>query len=120
MFCGNKMVLWLAVIVLCCYINKGLIFAYTLQDEQTLHSALLTGYNKGLRPGIDRTIPMTLNMTFLLFSIKEFDMSTGEFSVTGVFVLDRRETFLESDKLQPNKYDSDLAESAVASKSHQR
>lgn len=87
MFCGNKMVLWLAVIVLCCYINKGLIFAYTLQDEQTLHSALLTGYNKGLRPGIDRTIPMTLNMTFLLFSIKEFDMSTGEFSVTGVFVL---------------------------------
>ncbi|XP_052683175.1 neuronal acetylcholine receptor subunit alpha-6-like [Crassostrea angulata] len=87
MFCEHKMISWLAVVVFICYINRGLIFAYTLQDEQTLHSALLTGYNTGLRPGIDRTIPLTLNMTFLLFSIKEFDMSTGEFSVTGVFVL---------------------------------
>lgn len=87
MFCRHKMISWLTVVVFICYINRGLIFAYTLQDEQTLHSALLTGYNTGLRPGIDRSIPMTLNMTFLLFSIKEFDMSTGEFSVTGVFVL---------------------------------
>lgn len=87
MYCRHKMISWLTVVVLSCFINRGLIFAYTLQDEQTLHSALLTGYNKGLRPGIDRTIPMTLNMTFLLFSIKELDISSGEFSVTGVFVL---------------------------------
>lgn len=79
--------LW-AVLILICYPSRGLLaFAYTLEDEQNLQTALLSGYNKGLRPGRDRSIPMTLNMSFGLMSIKEFDLNTGKFSVTGVFQL---------------------------------
>lgn len=79
--------LW-AVLILICYPSRGLLtVAYTLEDEQNLQTALLSGYSKGLRPGRDRSFPMTLNMTFGLLSIKEFDLNTGKFSLTGVFQL---------------------------------
>jgi hypothetical protein len=67
------------------YLITKLACAYTLTDEQNLQTALLTGYNKDLRPGIDRTHHFTVNTSFYLFSIKEFDLNIGKFTITGVF-----------------------------------
>ncbi|XP_048755937.2 neuronal acetylcholine receptor subunit beta-3-like [Ostrea edulis] len=69
------------------YLIAKLVCAYTLTDEHNLQSALLTGYNKDLRPGIDRTYPFSVNASFALFSIKEFDLNIGKFTITGVFQL---------------------------------
>ncbi|XP_048755483.2 neuronal acetylcholine receptor subunit non-alpha-2-like [Ostrea edulis] len=64
-----------------------LMFAYTLTDEQNLHTSLLTGYNRDLRPGYDRNKPLGINASFYLFSINDFDLNTGKFTITGVFLL---------------------------------
>ncbi|XP_048755934.2 acetylcholine receptor subunit alpha-like [Ostrea edulis] len=69
-------------------IIASLACAYTLTDEDNLHTALLTGYNKDLRPGIDRTHPLNINASFYLFSINEFDLNIGKFTITGVFEID--------------------------------
>ncbi|XP_061185502.1 neuronal acetylcholine receptor subunit beta-3-like [Saccostrea echinata] len=60
--------------------------AYTLSDEQNLRTSLLTGYDKELRPGIDRAFPLQVNTSYFLFSINEFDMDTGKFTLTGFFL----------------------------------
>lgn len=72
--------IWLCLI-------SNLVLTYTLTDESQVHTDLLTGYNKDLRPGIDRTYPLNINASFYLFSIKEFDLHSGKFTVTGVFLL---------------------------------
>ncbi|XP_062600844.1 acetylcholine receptor subunit alpha-like [Saccostrea cucullata] len=60
---------------------------YTLTDEQNLHTALLTGYNKDIRPGTDRSNTLVINASFLLLSINEFDLNAGKLSLTGVFAI---------------------------------
>ncbi|XP_061185503.1 acetylcholine receptor subunit alpha-like [Saccostrea echinata] len=71
-------------ILFICFMDD-FVYAYTLTNEQNLHTALLSGYNKDLRPGTDRTYPLQVNASFYLFSIKEFDLDTGKLTITGVF-----------------------------------
>lgn len=74
-------ILWSSLIV-------RLVGTYTLTDEQNLHTALLSGYNTDLRPGTDRSFPLNISASFAPFSIKEFDLDTGKFTLTGIFVIE--------------------------------
>ena len=82
-----NMVSYRTLIALCCCLKGGLVFSFTLSDEQNVHTALLSGYNKDLRPGTDRGVSLAINASFYLFSIQEFDLNTGKLALTGVFFL---------------------------------
>ncbi|XP_061185501.1 neuronal acetylcholine receptor subunit alpha-7-like [Saccostrea echinata] len=71
--------------LLCNYFLAGIVSTYTLTDEKNLRTSLLTGYDKELRPGTDRTFPLSVQAAFFLFSINEFDLNTGKLSLTGLF-----------------------------------
>jgi hypothetical protein len=89
------------------YLVIKLAYAYTLTDEQNLQSALLTGYNKDLRPGNDRTYPLHINASFHLLSIKEFDLNTGKFTLTGVFQITWFDERLSWDPAKCNNYSTE-------------
>ncbi|VDI01899.1 Hypothetical predicted protein [Mytilus galloprovincialis] len=59
--------------------------ANTVSDVNTLHTDLLKGYNKDIRPPIDQSTTL-INASFSLVSIRDFDEVSGEFAVTGVFI----------------------------------
>ena len=83
----SEMILLMKLVFLCCCSKRGLVSAFTLQDEANLQASILAGYNKDLKPGWDRDVPLQINIMFFLFSIKEFDFNTGKLSVTGVFFI---------------------------------
>lgn len=82
---------------------SDIITGSTLTAEQNLQTTLLTGYKSNLRPGMNRSIPLDVNISFHIFSIKEFQESTGKFSVNGAFVLEWNDERLAWD---PNSYDN--------------
>ncbi|XP_052066101.1 acetylcholine receptor subunit beta-like 1 [Mytilus californianus] len=59
--------------------------ANTLSDVNNLHTDLLKGYNKDIRPPIDQSTTI-VNASFSLVSIRDFDEVSGKFAVTGVFI----------------------------------
>lgn len=75
----------------------------TLTDEQNLHTTLLTGYKSNIRPGMNRSIPLGVNISFHIFFIKEFQESSGKFSVNGAFVMEWNDERLV---WNPDSYDS--------------
>ena len=81
------MILLMKFVFLFCCLKRGLVSAFTLQDEANLQASILAGYNKDLKPGWDRDVPLQIKIVFLLFSIKEFDFNTGKLSVTGLFYI---------------------------------
>ena len=81
------MILLMKLVFLCCCSKRELVSAFTLQDEANLQASLLAGYNKDLKPGWDRDVPLQINIRFVLFSIKEFNFNTGKLSVTGLFFI---------------------------------
>lgn len=82
---------------------SDIITGSTLTAEQNLQTTLLTGYKSNLRPGMNRSIPLDVNISFHIFSIKEFQESTGKFSVNGAFVMEWNDERLAWD---PNSYDN--------------
>ncbi|XP_062610149.1 neuronal acetylcholine receptor subunit alpha-6-like [Saccostrea cucullata] len=77
-----KVRLVFAVVSIACVLPRSR--TYTIQNELSLHTALFpTTYDPHVRPGTDRTNPLQINVTFYLFSIKEFDETISKFSITG-------------------------------------
>ena len=83
----SEMILLMKLVFLCCCSKRELVSAFTLQDEANLQASLLAGYNKDLKPGWDRDVPLQINIRFVLFSIKEFNFNTGKLSVIGLFFI---------------------------------
>ena len=83
----SEMILLMKLVFLCCCSKRGLVSAFTLQDEANLQASILAGYNKDLKPGWDRDVPLQINIRFVLFSIKEFNFNTGKLSVTCLFFI---------------------------------
>lgn len=61
--------------------------AQTSTDGTNLYTALMTGYQKHVRPGTDYSVPLTINVTFGLITIQEFAESEGKFVITGFFTI---------------------------------
>lgn len=101
----KKMNSFLGILVLLCFINGGPVRAYTRINEENLHTFLLTGYNKDIRPGLDRGAPLTVSLIFFLYSINDFDLNTGKFSITGVFSLSWQDERLSWDPASYNQTD---------------
>lgn len=90
-----------AVCILC--LLSDISSGSTLTDEQNLHTTLLTGYKSNIRPGMNRSIPLGVNISFHIFFIKEFQESSGKFSVNGAFVMEWNDERLV---WNPDSYDS--------------
>ena len=76
--------------------------AFTLKDEQNLHTTLLSGYNSNLHPGMNRSVPLKVSISFHLSYLKEFQEYSGKFSVNGFFIMNWLDDRLKWD---PNSYD---------------
>jgi len=59
----------------------------TLGDSLTLYKQLLTGYEKGVRPALNQSEPLTVQFEFDLLSIREVDDIIGKLSIIGVVYL---------------------------------
>ncbi|XP_069133215.1 acetylcholine receptor subunit beta-like [Argopecten irradians] len=72
---------------LCCFLVllKGTNSLATRQDIHNLRNQLLTNYDKNLSPNINQTEPVTLYVSFGLFTIQEFDDVKGKLSILGGF-----------------------------------
>lgn len=101
-----KVILFVAVLTLC--------HSYNFSDEQSLHVAIFPAtYDRNLRPGENRSVPLQVNVTFYFKSIKEFDESVSKFSITGalgVSWFDHRLTW------DPATYGGDLWETVIPQK----
>ncbi|OWF50251.1 Neuronal acetylcholine receptor subunit alpha-6 [Mizuhopecten yessoensis] len=56
-------------------------------DGTSLYTALMTGYQKHVRPGTDYSVPLQVNVTFGLITIQAFNELEGKFAVTGFFTI---------------------------------
>lgn len=61
--------------------------ASTLENVNKLHTDLLTGYNKYVRPADITEDPVYVSITFYLVGIQDFNEVTGKFSVTGFMIV---------------------------------
>lgn len=57
----------------------------TLEDEQRLQNKLMEGYNRNLRPTMNRMKPTQVGVDFGLNYIKGFDEKSNSFSYVGIF-----------------------------------
>lgn len=55
--------------------------SYTIAQETKLHTDLFTGYQKAIRPGADRSKPLSIYVDFLMISLKEFNEEEGRLSI---------------------------------------
>lgn len=58
----------------------------TIDDTTLLHNTLMSGYDKNVRPSLDQSKPVMVNLTFNLVSIKELDEIMGKLSIVGMLV----------------------------------
>lgn len=56
-------------------------------QAEIVYGELFADYNKNILPQEERSVPVNVSMTFLLFGIREFDELTGKFSVMAAFYL---------------------------------
>lgn len=98
-----KVILFVGVWALC--------HSYSFSDEQSLQAAIFPAtYDRNIRPGENRSIPLQVNVTFYFKSIKEFEESVSKFSITGalgVNWVDHRLTW------DPATYGGDLNETII-------
>jgi len=59
----------------------------TLDEANALMEALLTGYNKDIRPSVNLSRPVLINATFDLVSVRELDEILGKLSVVGILCM---------------------------------
>lgn len=84
--------------------------SYTIAQETKLHTDLFTGYQKAIRPGADRSKPLSIYVDFLMISLKEFNEEEGRLSVIGAFKFVWTDNRLAWDK---NSYGGDLTQTSV-------
>ncbi|XP_062600741.1 acetylcholine receptor subunit beta-like [Saccostrea cucullata] len=58
---------------------------YTINQEISLQNTLLNGYNRRIRPGIDRSQPVKVTVGFNLVALQEFSETDGKIAVVGAF-----------------------------------
>jgi hypothetical protein len=58
-----------------------------MDDAAMLHKTLLADYNKHIRPSVDQSKPVIVNVTFELVSVREVDAIMGKISVVGALWL---------------------------------
>ncbi|XP_045177362.2 neuronal acetylcholine receptor subunit alpha-2-like [Mercenaria mercenaria] len=75
---------YLIVLLLVCVISVG---GQTIDDASLLHDTLMSGYNKYVRPSVDQSKPVVVNLTFELVSIRELDEIMGKLSIVGMLWL---------------------------------
>ncbi|XP_060064715.1 acetylcholine receptor subunit beta-type unc-29-like [Ylistrum balloti] len=56
-------------------------------EGTNLYTALMTSYQKHVRPGTDYSVPLSVNIRFSLMTIQGFDETEGKFSITGFFTI---------------------------------
>lgn len=74
------------------YVSVGLILAslvsfgdsQTIENVNQLHSTVLSGYNKDIRPANDQSQPVSVNISFELISIRELDEIMEKVSIVGI------------------------------------
>ncbi|XP_061164457.1 acetylcholine receptor subunit beta-like [Saccostrea echinata] len=86
------------------------VWCYTIAQETQLHTDLFSGYQKAIRPGADRTQPLSIGVNFLFISIKEFSEEESKLAVIGAFKFTWRDNRLAWDM---NKYGGDLQDTSV-------
>ena len=74
------------IIFLFC-ICKELANGATMEDADTLHATLKSGYNKYVRPVKNQSEPITVDIFMGAISIQEFDEILEKFSVFGAFLI---------------------------------
>ncbi|XP_048777885.2 acetylcholine receptor subunit alpha-like [Ostrea edulis] len=95
------------LVVLCyfCCVN-----GYTIQDQTQLHTNLTTGYDRRVRPGIDRTTPLQIDIKFYLTSLKEFSEGLSKIGIVGSLSLEWTDSRLA---WNPTNYGGDLYDTTL-------
>ncbi|XP_048777884.2 acetylcholine receptor subunit alpha-like [Ostrea edulis] len=95
------------LVVLCFF---WCVYAYTIQDQTQLHTNLTSGYDRRVRPGIDRTTPLQIDIKFFLTSLKEFSEGQRKIGIVGSLSLEWTDSLLQ---WNPTNYGGDLYETSL-------
>lgn len=68
------------VLVVCSALGVG---GYTITQQTQLHANLSSGYDRRVRPGENRTLPIPIKINFYLVNLKEFSEGDSKIGVVG-------------------------------------
>lgn len=68
------------VLVVCSLLGVG---GYTITQQTQLHANLSSGYDRRVRPGVNRSFPIQININFYIVSLKEFSEGDSKIGVVG-------------------------------------
>lgn len=88
------------------YGGKG----YTIINETKLHEDIFKNYDKGLRPGENRTMPTEISVFFYMTSLKELVESDGKIGIVGTLGLEWTDVRLV---WEPTRYGDHLHQTTV-------
>lgn len=83
---------------------------FTLQMETQLPANITSGYNRRLRPGNNREVPMGIYIDFYMGSLKELSEGKGKISIAGGFQVSWADSRLT---WKPADYDGDLFDTSL-------
>ncbi|XP_048772571.2 acetylcholine receptor subunit alpha-like [Ostrea edulis] len=83
---------------------------YTIQDQTQLHTNLTPGYDRRVRPGIDRTTPLQIDIKFFLTSLKDFSEGLSKIGIVGSLSLQWTDSRLA---WNPTNYGGDLYDTTL-------
>ncbi|XP_061164337.1 acetylcholine receptor subunit beta-like [Saccostrea echinata] len=83
---------------------------YTITQQTQLHTNLATGYDRRVRPGENRTVPLQIKFNFYLASLKEFSEAESKIGIVGSLGLEWIDSRLS---WNPSGYGGDLYETTL-------
>ncbi|XP_048770182.2 acetylcholine receptor subunit alpha-type acr-16-like, partial [Ostrea edulis] len=84
--------------------------SYTIDQQTQLHKDVLNGYDRRIRPGIDRSEPLQIDASFYLTTLNTFSESEGRIAIVGAFHLTWIDHRLSWD---PTSYGNDLGKTTL-------
>lgn len=83
---------------------------YTISDQNSLHVNLTQGYDRRIRPGIDRSLPLKIELKFYMASLKEFSEGESKIGMVGSLSAEWFDSRLRWD---PANFGGDLYETSL-------
>ncbi|XP_062580288.1 acetylcholine receptor subunit beta-like [Saccostrea cucullata] len=90
------------LLVLCLVLSAE---GYTIAQQTQLHSDLASGYDRRVRPGQNRTLPIVIKFNFYFASLKEFSEAESKIGIVGSLGLEWIDSRLS---WNPSTYGGDL------------
>lgn len=95
------------VLVVCWFLGVA---GYSISHQTQLHADLSSGYDRRVRPGENRTLPVQININFYMVSLKEFSEGDSKIGVVGSLGMEWTDSRLV---WNPANYGGDLFQTSL-------